>query len=184
MLRAIVFAIFDCGFVPRCAAEIDDGAEIRIDKIFRIIEDCKFAVHDLSKTALDPKTKLPRFNMPLELGIFLGAKRFGTGKHKGKGCLILDTERYRYQKFISDISGQDIKAHAGKPKRAVACIRDWLQSASGRRTVPGGGEIWRRYGSFTAALPGICDSVRLSPAEMTFSDLRNIAGIWLQENAA
>ena len=48
--------------------------------------------------------------MPLELGIFLGAKRFGRAEQKGKVCLILDTERYRYQQFMSDIAGQDISA--------------------------------------------------------------------------
>ncbi len=49
---------------------------------------------------------LPRFNMPLELGIFLGAKRFGSQKQKQKNGLILDREKYRYQSFCSDIAGQ------------------------------------------------------------------------------
>jgi len=48
--------------------------------------------------------------MPLELGIFLGAKRFGGPKQKRKNCLILDREKYRYQQYCSDIAGQDIKA--------------------------------------------------------------------------
>lgn len=42
--------------------------------------------------------------MPLELGLFLGAKRYGTGKQRTKLCLILDRERYRYQKYCSDIA--------------------------------------------------------------------------------
>ena len=74
---ALVFAVFDCGFVARCALEIDDGSQIRIEKIFSIVEQCKFGIHDLSRTDLDQATGLPRFNMPLELGIFLGAKRYG-----------------------------------------------------------------------------------------------------------
>ncbi len=183
MLRAIVFAILDCGFVPRCAAEIDDGAQIRIDKIFRIIEDCKFAVHDLSRTELDENTGLPRFNMPLELGIFLGAKRFGERKHKYKNCLILDTEQYRYQAFISDISGQDIKAHENNPELAVTRVRSWLQTASSRRTIPGGAAIWRRYQEFTEKLPDLCAEVDLEIAEMTYTDLVNFAGLWLKETA-
>ena len=78
----LIFTIFDCGFVPRCAKEIDDSAQIRIDRIFKIINECKFSIHDVSRTELDPNTSLPRFNMPLELGMFLGARRFG-GSHQG-----------------------------------------------------------------------------------------------------
>lgn len=44
--------------------------------------------------------------MPLELGIFLGAKRFGTGEQKKKACLILDRDPFRYQKFTSISPGK------------------------------------------------------------------------------
>lgn len=77
LLEAIVFTVHDCGFVARSALEADDSSQVRIAKIYRIISDCGFGVHDLSRTELDPTHSLPRFNMPLELGIFLGAKRFG-----------------------------------------------------------------------------------------------------------
>ena len=78
ILDGIVFAIYDLGFVARCALEDDDGGEIRLAKIERIIEECKFGIHDLSAVAIDPAINLPRFNMPLELGLFLGCKRFGA----------------------------------------------------------------------------------------------------------
>ena len=73
-------------FTPRSALELDDGSVVRIEKILNIIGDCKFAVHDLSRTELDPTTQLPRFNMPLELGIFLGAKRFGDAEQNKKNA--------------------------------------------------------------------------------------------------
>src|SRR5215207_1418992 len=79
--NAIVFTIVRSGFVPRCALELNDGAVNRFEKICKIIEDCSYAVHDISKTELDKKSGLPRFNMPLELGVFLGAKRFGNKNH-------------------------------------------------------------------------------------------------------
>ncbi len=34
---ALVFAAFDCGFVPRCALEVDDGGQVRVEKIISII---------------------------------------------------------------------------------------------------------------------------------------------------
>ncbi len=71
----LIFTIFDCGFVPRCAMEIDDSAQIRIDRIFKIINECKFSINDVSRTELDPNTNLPRFNMPLELGMFFFGRK-------------------------------------------------------------------------------------------------------------
>jgi hypothetical protein len=45
-------------------------------RIFKLIEGCQFGIHDISRTELDTDSQLPRFNMPLELGMFLGAQRF------------------------------------------------------------------------------------------------------------
>jgi hypothetical protein len=119
ILDAIVFAITDLGFVARSAREQDDAGEFRLAKIQRIIEECKYGVHDLSAVTLDPENKLPRFNMPLELGLFLGCKRFGSKVQRYKVSLIFDAKPYRYQKFISDIAGQDIHSHEGDVKTAI-----------------------------------------------------------------
>jgi hypothetical protein len=127
LFRAIVFAVVDCGFEVRCALEVGDAAEVRIDKIERLIEESRFGNHDLSRTELDPASQLPRFNMPLELGMFLGAKRFGNKRQRRKGCLVLDRERYRYQQFMSDISGQDIEPHGDDYNTAITVVRNWLE---------------------------------------------------------
>ncbi len=109
LFDALVFAVFDCGFVPRVALEDDDSTQVRIDKIYKLIAGSKYGIHDISRTGLDGTSRLPRFNMPLELGIFLGAKAYGTGRHRAKRGLILDRQPFRYQRFCSDISGQDIE---------------------------------------------------------------------------
>jgi hypothetical protein len=106
LFRALVFAIQDCGFTPRCALEVEDASEVRILKIVRIIEESRYGVHDVSRTELDEASRLPRFNMPLELGLFLGAKHFGDSEQRTKACIIFDRERYRYQAFCSDIAGR------------------------------------------------------------------------------
>jgi hypothetical protein len=106
--EAIVFTVVRSGFTPRCARESDDGGEVRFDKICRIIRECPYGVHNISKTDLDADSGLPRFNMPFELGLFLGAKRFGGRSHNRKKTLIFDRDRFRYQSYISDIAGQDI----------------------------------------------------------------------------
>lgn len=143
LFDAIVFTIFDCGFVARCALEEDDGSQIRAQKIFGIIAQCRLGIHDLSRVEISRSTKLTRFNMPLELGVFLGAKHFGIQGQKKKSCLILDSEKFRYQKFISDIAGQDLKAHENNQRIIIRIVRDWLRTYS-QASIPGGSVIWSR----------------------------------------
>ena len=158
LFDAMVFAVHDCGFIARCALEEEDASQVRIDKIYDIIADCRYGIHDISKTGLDKTSRLPRFNMPLELGVFLGAKRFGINEQKRKNCLILDKEQYRYQQFISDIAGQDIRAHNNDPEEIVKAVRNWLRNTSKRRTIPSGSIIWERYQRFRQELPQISSS--------------------------
>src|SRR3989304_547094 len=81
LLYAIVFAIYDCGYVARCALDTDASTQVRIAKLYDLIFRSKYGIHDISRTQLDKRNRLPRFNMPLELGIFLGAKAYGTARH-------------------------------------------------------------------------------------------------------
>jgi hypothetical protein len=53
MFDALVFAAFDCGYVPRCALEIDDAGQVRIEKILTMVRGCGLGVHDISRTELD-----------------------------------------------------------------------------------------------------------------------------------
>lgn len=185
IFEAIVFCVQDCGYIARCSLEVSDGSVVRIDKIFTIISDCRLGIHDISRVELDPDTDLPRFNMPLELGIFLGAKRFGDPEQQEKNCLILDLDRYRFQKFISDISGQDISAHGGKAKRAVLVVRDWLRDATPKSVkIPGAERIWKRYELFRTELPAMCEKLALHTDELSFNDYAIQVEEWLKLNSA
>jgi hypothetical protein len=183
LFEAIVFAVFACGFRPRCALEIDDGSEVRIEKIFKIISECKFGIHDISRTEITASSGLPRFNMPLELGMFLAAKRFGADLQKQKVCLILDSAPYRYQQFMSDIAGQDIQVHNDLRGEAIAVVRNWFRGASGAKSLPGGTEIYRRFQRFAQELPALCQELRVEPDELTFNDITLIIHDWLRDNA-
>lgn len=181
LFEAIVFAVSDCGFRPRCSLEIDDGSQIRIEKIFNIISDSRFGIHDISKTEPDEANNLPRFNMPLELGMFLGAKRYGRDEQTEKICLILDRENYRYQKFISDIAGQDIRTHEDDPRKAIIIVRNWLRNAMPFSNMPGGEAIATRYESFRGKLPAMCRKVRLEESALTFIDYVWLVSEWQKE---
>src|SRR5436190_3282167 len=183
LFEAIVFAVQDCGYIARCSLEVTDASQVRIERIAGIIASCRFGVHDISRTEADTDTNLPRFNMPLELGMFLGAKRFGPSRHRSKTCLILDVERYRYQKFISDIAGQDIAAHNGNPDTAIKAVRNWLSAATSKAVkIPGGAAIAKRYATFRAELPATCQRLQLNVEELTFSDYVLQVEEWLKLN--
>ena len=182
LFEALVFCVTDCAFVPRCALEASDGGHVRVEKISRIIADCAFGVHDISRTDLDRKSRLPRFNMPFELGLFLGAKRFGNRRQKRKSTLILDRERYRFQRYLSDIAGQDIKAHGDKPVLLIRGVRDWLRDAEPRRHLPSSTVIASRYAKFRRDLPGLCHKLRLDLGEFTYNDYKWVIRLWLGGN--
>lgn len=179
--NALIFAIFDCGFIPRCALEEDNSGIVRFDKIQNIIAESKFAIHDISRTELDNTTQLPRFNMPLELGVFIGAKKFGDRQQNLKNCLILDQDRYRYHSFISDIAGHDIQSHNNNPVTAISRIRNWLNNSTGRRTIPGGRKIVTRYENFKSDLPAMCLAIPIDLDELTYNDYCNFISTWLSD---
>ena len=183
LFDAMVFAVHDCGFIPRCALEEEDASEVRIDKIYNIIANCRYGIHDISRTELDENSGLPRFNMPLELGIFLGAKKFGIEEQERKKCLIMDTERYRYQQFISDIAGQDIQAHDNSSKEVITSVRNWLRTASRRESIPGGSIIWKRYRDFRRDLPQTAREYQLTVEDLIFNDYSLVVTRWLETKA-
>ena len=179
LFDAMVFTVHDCGFIARCALEEGDASQVRIDKIYNIIAGCRYGIHDISRIELDKVSELPRFNMPLELGVFLGAKRFGIDEQKRKNCLILDKEPYRYQQFISDIAGQDVSIHNNDPEEIVKAVRNWLLTASDRKTIPSGSIIWERYQEFMRDLPQLAQECQLEVDELIFNDYTFVLAEWL-----
>jgi hypothetical protein len=77
--EALVFTITASGYKVRCALEDSNSGDIRFDKLCRLIQASERSIHDLSRTEVG-KAGLPRFNMPFELGLMMGAKRFGGGR--------------------------------------------------------------------------------------------------------
>ena len=185
LMRAIVFTVHDCGLVARCAKEIEDGGQVRMEKICALMAESQYGIHDISRTGLDRKLRLPRFNMPFELGVFLGAQRFGTEEHKKKCCLILDREKDRYRLFCSDLSGQEIRAHHNRAEDAVKGVRDWLSGQLVRRKiqVPGSARILDRYRRFYRALPAMCRNLQLDSKELLYVEYINLVEAWLRANS-
>jgi hypothetical protein len=121
--------------------------------------------------------------MPLELGLFLGAQEYGGGEQARKRSLVLDTERYRYQKFCSDIAGQDIRSHEGQPARLITAVRAMLSTAlDGDGRMPGPATIRARFARFRADLPAISRRLHVRVSELQFVEFRALVEEWLTRN--
>lgn len=150
-----------------------------MDKIADLIRDCGLGIHDISFMELD--AGLPRFNMPFELGLFLGAQRFSKDWSRKKACTIFDRDDFRYQRVLSDIAGQDIRAHGCDPRRASEQTRAWLShQVEAGRLIPGDTVIWDLYQGFCDDLPALAAAARQEGERLTFNERRYFAAEWLQ----
>ncbi len=180
LFEALVFTVIACGLRPRCALEELDSGTVRLDKVVRIIRSCRLAIHDLSRVELSGRHSLPRFNMPFELGLDIGCRKFGRRQFRHKRILILDSKHYRYQAFISDISGQHIHAHNNVPDNLIRRVRDWLRVNSGRSSLPGQRHITRSFRGFTRSLAENCRQNGLDRKNLLFVDYVWLARIWIE----
>jgi len=157
LLHTLLFTIHDCGFVARIAVEDTGGSEMRIDKITRIIRESCYSIHDISRVETDGTSGLPRFNMPFEAGLALGATRFERARpaRPRRDFLLLDAVRHRDRQTLSDLAGQDAKAHDNDPARLVAAVREFLAAKARPERTRGARAIWARYEAFSRELPAI-----------------------------
>ena len=128
LLKPLLFTLCYLDLNPQIS-ETSDSGEIRLHKIKALIENSAYSIHDLSRMEPLKDGELPRFNMPFECGIDFGIKLSDPKKFANKKFLILEKERYRYQKVITEISGNDIKAHNNNPEEIEKLVdKGYLRS--------------------------------------------------------
>lgn len=149
LLRPLLFTILFLGFHPRIALERSDAGEVRFEKICELIEQSRISIHDLSRIRSAEKEEYFRLNMPFELGIDIGCRRYLGGTADQKKCLILEKEQYRYQKALSDMSGSDIKHHNNEPEELIRQVRNWFVENEALR-ADSGTKIWELFNEFMA----------------------------------
>jgi len=168
LLRAIVFTVTLAGFRPRSALELTTGSS-RYQKLFTLISGCKYGIHDISQNGL---------NQSFELGVFMGAQRFESNSKRERSLLILNSEPYRYQKMLSDLSGSDVSTHYNRVSNVILIVRDWLHTAT-PKSLPGGKQFYSEYQRFARNLPRICKESMLSIDRITFNDFANIVAKYI-----
>lgn len=181
IFHSLIFTVLACGFRPRTALEAGDAGDIRLDKIIRLIRESPFSIHDLSAVELDRVNGLPRFNMPFELGLVMGCRRVAGAKFASRPMLIMERTAYTSQKCLSDIAGQDLKAHEGSTPRVIRTVRTWLSQESGRQDIPGHLRIQHTFDEFYLQLPALCHEAHLELAELSYPDFFYLTQQWLIE---
>jgi len=148
LLQPLLFTIIYFEFNPRIATERSDSGEQRIDKICELIELSKYSIHDLSRLQAKKKKEFYRLNMPFELGIDYGCRKFAINHHNEKKFLILEKDRFNYAKAISDLSGVDIRSHNDEPIKIIREARNWLTNFIESETIDAAAVVWEKFNFF------------------------------------
>jgi hypothetical protein len=135
LFDALIFTITTCGYRVRCALEESDSGDIRLDKLAQLISASPRSIHDLSRVELG-ENELPRFNMPFELGMAIGAKRFGSPTHRADRIKIMVAEPYKLPAYLSDLGGNDPDAHHADPSQLIRIVRNFSTRRQPGRLCP------------------------------------------------
>jgi len=137
------------GLVPRTTLEIPGGTR-RLDRIFSLIQNCQYSVHDLSRVELDRKRPpTPRFNMPFELGLSVAWERIGRSKHV---WFVFEAKNRRLAKSLSDLNGTDAYIHDGK---VMGVFRELGNAIVRPGRQPSVRQMRRIYEDLRSSLPDI-----------------------------
>ena len=116
----------------------------RLKRIVGLIEKSDVSIHDLSR--IESSSGVPRFNMPLELGLALFRSHVTRGRHR---VFVFEKKAYRVQRSTSDVNGIDPQIHKGRPKGVMAGLRNIFYQSDGT-TVP---EMLSSYRAVKRKLP-------------------------------
>jgi hypothetical protein len=163
LFEALVFTVFACGYRVRCALEDSDSGDIRLDKLVELIRESSRSIHDLSRIE-HGENELPRFNMPFELGLALGAKRFG--RRPRDRIKIMVRERYKLPAYLSDLGGNDPDAHENQPEKVIRIVRNYLQRSPRGGVLAGPAKLSADFATFKARLPAIASGIDFAAAEV------------------
>jgi hypothetical protein len=157
---AYIAGVAAFGLNPRATLELT-GGERRLDRIFKLIEACRYSFHDLSLVKLDRRRPMtPRFNMPFELGLVVGWQNAAPSGHQ---WFVFESSRHRLQKSLSDLNGTDPFVYGPNPEGVLREIRNALA----RHDVqPTAGQMWDIFDGLR--VEGASSILRITGASSVF----------------
>ena len=96
--------------------------------------------------------------------------------------MVLEKDKYHYQKVLSDIAGQDVENHDNDPKILIKKVRNWLSTIHESYDYSGANEIWLRYSQFTEELFSELSDKQYTESEikeLPYNDFIKFARKWI-----
>jgi hypothetical protein len=137
---ALIAALVAIGRRPHCVLELPERGQGRLSRLLDLIETCPVSVHDLSRVG-----QPVRFNMPFELGFAVARARNRTSR----SFVILEKERHRLQRTLSDLNGIDPAIHGGSVRGVLSCVVSSLGKPAGH---PDPSQVFRLYRHLSKAV--------------------------------
>jgi len=148
LFLAYIAGVTAFGLTPRATLEIPGGTQ-RLDRIFAILSECRYSIHDLSRVQLNrTRPSTPRFNMPFELGLAVAHERAGH-EHT---WFVFEAMNRRILKSLSDLNGTDIYIHDG---RIDGVFRELSNALSRQGRQPGLPQMRMVYRELRTAVPAV-----------------------------
>jgi hypothetical protein len=123
---ALLAGLSGLGLKPRCVLEVSSGGRNRLDRIYGLIASCGVSLHDLSRTGPSGPFRVPRFNMPFELGL-----AYALAQGSPHNFFVFEEKPYRLQASLSDLNGHDPHIHDGTQIGILRSILDCFSPPSG-----------------------------------------------------
>jgi hypothetical protein len=150
LFLAYIAGISAYGMFPHATLEITDSSR-RLEKILKLERSCDYSVHDLSRVQLDrAKPRVPRFNMPFELGLCVADANRREGQMQN--WFVFEAEANRVDKSLSDLKGTDPKIHGATVRGVLSGLCNVFRRPGRQPTVPQMMRIYKRLRKNQAAI--------------------------------
>ena len=126
---AYVVGLTQLGLAINVALAVPNQGRLRT--IIELIDQSDFSIHDLSR--VEVSRGVPRFNMPVELGLALYRSHITSGQHR---VFLFERKQYRAQRSTSDVNGIDAQIHNGTIRGLMGGLRNIFRQPSDVTTVP------------------------------------------------
>lgn len=150
LFLAYIAGISASGMVPRATLEITDSSR-RLEKILKLTRSCDYSVHDLSRVQLDrAKPRVPRFNMPFELGLCVADANRRAGQKQN--WFVFEAVANRVDKSLSDLKGTDPRIHGATVRGVLSGLCNAFRRPGRQPTVPQMMQVYRELRRNQAAI--------------------------------
>lgn len=124
---ALIAGLVSLGLNPRSVLQIPANAD-RLRRLHEVISSCAFSLHDLCRVQLSRAAgfRVPRFNMPFELGLAVGIAV--ADRKQRYQWRTLEAIPHRLGASLSDVLGYETAIHHGTVTGTLDALLDIFDS--------------------------------------------------------